>query len=169
MNALIEQLIALRLHGMAACAQDLLASRKPPSLTTAIKQLIDAETVERQVRSICQLAGDACIAERPISNANCQVPSSQGFCHLRLQRGGRQAGADRTLLFWPVHPGCPQSHSGGRNRNRQNPHPLPGRRLQRNLPRGAIALGTTLINQGKKVRFFNAPLVHARACTAGKG
>ena len=76
MNALIEQLTTLRLHGMATCAQDLLASRKPPSLTTAIKQLIDAETVERQVRSICQLAGDACIAERPISNADCKVPSS---------------------------------------------------------------------------------------------
>jgi len=52
MNALIEQLAALRLHGMAACAHDLLSARKPPSLTTAIKQLIDAETVERQVRSI---------------------------------------------------------------------------------------------------------------------
>ncbi len=52
MNALIDQLTALRLHGMAACAQDLLTARKPPSLTTAIKQLIDAETVERRVRSI---------------------------------------------------------------------------------------------------------------------
>jgi DNA replication protein DnaC len=52
MNALIDQLTALRLHGMAACAHDLLSARKPPSLTTAIKQLIDAETVERQVRSI---------------------------------------------------------------------------------------------------------------------
>ena len=53
-----DQLTALRLHGMAACAHDLLSARKPPSLTTAIKQLIDAETVERRVRSICQLAGD---------------------------------------------------------------------------------------------------------------
>ncbi len=52
MNALIDQLTAPRLHGMAACAHDLLSERKPPSLTTAIKQLIDAETVERQVRSI---------------------------------------------------------------------------------------------------------------------
>lgn len=52
MNALIDQLAALRLHGMATCAHDLLSARKPPSLTTAIKQLIDAETVERQVRSI---------------------------------------------------------------------------------------------------------------------
>ena len=52
MNALIDQLTALRLHGMAACAHDLLSARKPPSVTTAIKQLIDAETVERRVRSI---------------------------------------------------------------------------------------------------------------------
>ena len=52
MNALIDHLTALRLHGMAACAHDFLRTRKPPSLTTAIKQLIDAETVERQVRSI---------------------------------------------------------------------------------------------------------------------
>jgi len=31
MNALIEQLAALRLHGMAGCAQDLLAVRTPPA------------------------------------------------------------------------------------------------------------------------------------------
>ena len=52
MNALIEQLTTLRLHGKATCAQDLLAARKPPNLTTAIKHPIDAETVERQVRLI---------------------------------------------------------------------------------------------------------------------
>ncbi len=103
MNALIEQLTALRLHGMATCAQDLLASRKPPSLTTAIKQLIDAETVERQVRSICQLAGDACIAERPISNADCKVAGSLGFFHLRLQCSRRHPGSDRSVLLRTVH------------------------------------------------------------------
>ena len=52
MNALIEGLKALRLHGMASCAHDLLASRTPPNLTTVLKQLIEAETVERRVRSI---------------------------------------------------------------------------------------------------------------------
>lgn len=82
MNALIEGLKALRLHGMAGCAQDLLASRTPPNLTTVLKQLIEAETVERRVRSICQLAGDACIAERRIPDARCKVPPSQGFCHV---------------------------------------------------------------------------------------
>ena len=44
MNALIDQFAALRLHGMAACAADLLAARTPPSLTTTLKALIDAET-----------------------------------------------------------------------------------------------------------------------------
>ena len=52
MNDLIDQLTALRLHGMAACAHDLLSARKPLSLTIAIKQLVDAEIVERRVRSI---------------------------------------------------------------------------------------------------------------------
>jgi DNA replication protein DnaC len=52
MNALVDGLSSLRLHGMAACAQDMLASRTPPSLATALKQLIEAETVERRVRSI---------------------------------------------------------------------------------------------------------------------
>jgi len=52
MNALIAQLAAPRLHGTAAFAHDLLSARKPPSLTAAIEQLIDAETVERRVRSI---------------------------------------------------------------------------------------------------------------------
>ncbi len=47
-----EGLKALRLHGMAGCAQDLPASRTPPNLTTTLKQLIEAETVERRVRSI---------------------------------------------------------------------------------------------------------------------
>ncbi len=52
MNAIIEQLTALRLHGMAQSAQDLLTARTPLNLTTALKQLINAETVERRVRSI---------------------------------------------------------------------------------------------------------------------
>jgi len=52
MNALIEQLNALRLYGMAQSAQDLLAARTPPNLVTALKQLVEAETVERRVRSI---------------------------------------------------------------------------------------------------------------------
>jgi|GEM_PF-2938887 len=52
MNALIDRFAALRLHGMATSAEDMLAARTPPSLTTALKTLIEAETEERRVRSI---------------------------------------------------------------------------------------------------------------------
>ena len=70
MNALIDGLKALRLRGMAGCAHDLLASRTPPNLTTVLKQLIEAETVERRVRSI----------EYQMRVA--KVPPSQRFCHV---------------------------------------------------------------------------------------
>ena len=52
MNSLIDGLRELRLYGMAQTAQDLLTTRNPPSLTTAIKQMIEAEAAERKVRSI---------------------------------------------------------------------------------------------------------------------
>ena len=52
MNTLIDELKSLRLYGMAQTAQDLLANRIQPSLTTALKQMIEAETIERRVRSI---------------------------------------------------------------------------------------------------------------------
>ena len=91
MNALIDQLTALRLHGMAACAHDLLSARKPPSLTTAIKQLIDAETVERRVRSIQYQMRVA------------KFPHHKDFANLRLQCSGGHPDPDRTLLHRPVH------------------------------------------------------------------
>jgi len=49
---------------MTAFAQNLLSGRKPPSLTAAMMQLIDSETVERRVRSICQLNGDCWLSPR---------------------------------------------------------------------------------------------------------
>ena len=52
MNILLEQLTSLRLYGMVQAAQDLLAMRAPPNLTTTLKQLIEAETVERRVRQL---------------------------------------------------------------------------------------------------------------------
>ena len=52
MKELIDQLTALRLHGMAACANDLLTKSKPPSLPVIIKLLTEAEKEERRVRSI---------------------------------------------------------------------------------------------------------------------
>ena len=52
MNALIDELTQLKLHGMAQCATELLAQKKPPAWKTALQQLIDSEKVEREVRSI---------------------------------------------------------------------------------------------------------------------
>ncbi len=72
MNALIDQLAALRLHGMAACAQDLLAARTPPSLTTALK------TFDRSRNRRAQGA------VHPVSDAHREIPPSQGLRHLQL-------------------------------------------------------------------------------------
>ena len=52
MSVLIERLRALRLHGMASCAQDLLVTRTPPNLAKALSQMIEAEVTERRVRSV---------------------------------------------------------------------------------------------------------------------
>ncbi len=52
MNGLIDQLTDLRLHGMASAAKDLLAAKTPTSLPEALRQLIQAERCERDIRAI---------------------------------------------------------------------------------------------------------------------
>ena len=127
MNALIDQLTALRLHGMAACAHDLLSARKPPSLTTAIKQLIDAETVERRVRSIqyqmriAKFPHHKDLATFDYSAAAVTQTQIEPFCS-----GQFTEEAHNLILVGGT--GTGKTHI-------------------------AIALGTTLINNGKKVRF----------------
>ena len=130
MNALIDQLTALRLHGMAACAHDLLSARKPPSLTTAIKQLIDAETVERRVRSIqyqmriAKFPHHKDFATFDYGAAAVTKAQIEPFC-----TGQFTEEAHNLILVGGT--GTGKTHI-------------------------AIALGTTLINNGKKARFFNA-------------
>ena len=130
MNALVEQLAALRLHGMAACAQDLLAARKQPDLITAIRQLIDAETVERQVRSIqyqmriAKFPHHKDFATFDYSAAAVNQTQTDPFCTGQFTKE-----AHNLILVGGT--GTGKTHI-------------------------AIALGTTLINQGKKVRFYNA-------------
>ena len=130
MNALIDQLTALRLHGMAACAHDLLSARKPPSLTTAIKQLIDAETVERRGRSIqyqmriAKFPHHKDFATFDYGAAAVSKAQIEPFCS-----GQFTEEAHNLILVGGT--GTGKTHI-------------------------AIALGTTLINNGKKVRFFNA-------------
>lgn len=52
MNALVEQLIQLRLYGMAQAAQELLSAKAPSSVPEALRQMIKAEQCERDVRAI---------------------------------------------------------------------------------------------------------------------
>ena len=52
MNVLIDELTQLKLQGMAQCATELLAQKKPPTWQTALQQLLDTEKVEREVRSV---------------------------------------------------------------------------------------------------------------------
>jgi DNA replication protein DnaC len=115
---------------MATCAQDLLASRKLPSLTTALRQLIDAETVERQVRSIqyqmriAKFPHHKDFATFDYSSAAVRQAQIEPFCSGQFTQ-------DAHNLILVGGTGTGKTHI-------------------------AIALGTTLINQGKKVRFFNA-------------
>ncbi len=143
MNALVEGLSGLRLHGMATCVQDILAARTPPSLTTALKHLIEAETVERRVRAIeyqmriAKFPHHKDFATFDYSVSAVGKPQIEQLC-----TGQFTVDAHNLILVGGT--GTGKTHI-------------------------AIAVATSLINQGKKARFHNAPLVHARACTAGKG
>lgn len=130
MNTLITQLEQLRLYGMAACAQDLLAARKPASLTTALQQMIEAETTERQVRSVQYQMRCA------------RFPHHKDFATFDYQASA--------LTAQQLEPFC----SGQFTRDAHNLILVGGTGTGKTHI--AIALGTTLITQGRKVRFFNA-------------
>ncbi len=130
MNALIEGLKALRLHGMAGCAQDLLASRTPPSLTTVLKQLIEAETVERRVRSI------------EYQMRVTKFPHHKDFATFDYGISGVKK------------PEIEQLCTGQFTNNAHNLILVGGTGTGKTHI--AIALGAALINQSKKARFHNA-------------
>lgn len=130
MNALIDQLTALRLHGMATCAQDLLAARKPLNLISAIKQLIEAETVERQVRSIQYQMRSARFPHHKDFASFDYVAATVTQAQIETYQSGQFTQEAHNLIL-----------VGGTGTGKTHI---------------AIALGTTLINQGRKVRFFNA-------------
>ena len=52
MNEIVDQLAQLKLHGMAQTATSLLSLKKTPTLVKALQQLIEAEVTEREVRGI---------------------------------------------------------------------------------------------------------------------
>jgi DNA replication protein DnaC len=130
MNALIEQLTALRLHGMAGCAQDLLSARTPPNLITALKQLIEAEVTERRVRSIhYQMRIARFPHHKDFATFNYGLSAVKQTEIQQLCTGQFTKDAHNLILVGGT--GTGKTHI-------------------------AIALGTSLITQGKKVRFHNA-------------
>ena len=130
MNALIDQLRSLRLHGMASCAQDLLSARTPPSLSTALKQLVEAETTERRVRSVEYQMRLAKFPHHKDLVTFDYEASHLTKAQLEPLCTGAFAEANHNLIF-----------VGGTGTGKTHV---------------ATALGVHLINQGKKVRFFNA-------------
>jgi len=130
MNALVEGLVTLRLHGMAGCAQDLLSVRTPPSLSTTLKQLIEAETVERHVRSIqYQMRIARFPHHKDFATFDYGASAVKQAEIKQLCTGQFTQDAHNLILVGGT--GTGKTHI-------------------------AIALGTALINQGKKVRFHNA-------------
>jgi len=130
MNALIDQFAALRLHGMAACAADLLAARTPPSLTTTLKALIEAETEERRVRSIQYQMRIA------------KFPHHKDFATFEYGAA--------TVTKAQIDPFC----SGQFTTDAHNIILVGGTGTGKTHI--SIALGTNLVNLGKRVRFYNA-------------
>ena len=130
MNALIDQRVALRRHGMAAWAQDLLAARTPPCLTTALKTLIKAETKERRVRSIQYQMRIA------------KFPHHKDFA--TFDHGAA------TVTKGQIDPFCSAQFTDDAH------NIILVGRTGTGKTHISIALGTNLVNRGQPVRFYNA-------------
>ena len=129
MNSLITELSDLRLHGMAEAAKDLLAQKTSTSLPEALRQLVSSERAERKIRSIQNRMRTA------------RFPHHKDF-----------AGFDYTAT--PVEPQkIQQLVTGEFTQNAQNLILVGGAGTGKTHI--ATALGTSLIQGGKKVRFFN--------------
>lgn len=130
MNALVEQLTTLKLHGMAQAITELLAAKKLPSLTAALQQMIEAEVTEREVRSI-----------------RYQMTIAKFPHHKDFATFDYGASAIEKTMIDPLCSGefATQAHNlilvGGTGTGKTHT---------------AIALGAELIQKGKKVRFYNA-------------
>jgi len=130
MNAIVEQLTALKLHGMAQVATELLAAKKLPSLTSGLQQLIEAEAIEREVRSIrYQMTAAKFPHHKDFATFEYQASAIEPSVIDPLCSGQFTEAAHNLILVGGT--GTGKTHT-------------------------AIALGSELIQKGKKVRFYNA-------------
>jgi len=130
MNAIIDQLSALKLHGMSQVANDLLAMKKAPSLITALQQLIEAETVEREVRRIqYQMKVAKFPHHKDFATFDYSISAIDKTTVESLCTGEFTQQAHNLILVGGT--GTGKTHT-------------------------AIALGNELIHHGQKVRFYNA-------------
>ena len=130
MNALIEQLNELKLYGMAQTTLELLARKHAPSFLEGLKQLIESDATDREVRRI-----------------RYQMTAAKFPHHKDFATFDYGAAAVSKAQIEPFCSGqfTEEAHNlilvGGTGTGKTHI---------------AIALGTTLINSGKKARFFNA-------------
>lgn len=129
MNGLIDELNELRLHGMAQAAKDLLAHKTSVSLAEALRHLIKAERSERQVRAIHNRMRAARFQHhKDFASFDYTVTPVEKAQIQELASGDFTTKAKNLILVGGA--GTGKSHI-------------------------AIALGTSLIQAGQKVRFFN--------------
>jgi len=129
MSHLIEQLTKLRLHGMAQAAKELLAQKNTSSLPEALRHMIQAEICERDIRAIQNRMR---LARFPHHKDFATFDySATPVEHARVEQlaTGQFTEAAHNLIL-----------VGGTGTGKTHI---------------AIALGTALIQHGKKVRFFN--------------
>lgn len=129
MNTLTEQLTDLRLHGMATAAKDILTRKTPLSLPEVLRQLIDAERCEREIRSVHNRMRAARFPHhKDFASFDFDVTPVEKPQISQLATGQFTTGAHNLILVGGT--GTGKTHI-------------------------ATALGVAMIENGKKVRFFN--------------
>ena len=129
MNGLIEQLRDLRLHGMADAAKDLLGAKVQTSLPEALRQLVQAERCERDVRAIQNRMRTA------------RFPHHRDFVSFDYEQTTvEKAQIDLLCTGQFIQDGHNLILIGGTGTGKTHI---------------ATALGTELVQRGRKIRFFD--------------
>ena len=130
MNALVDQLTLLKLHGMAQMAAQLLNAKTQPVLSDALKQLIQAEIAERDVRTISYQTRVARFPHHKDFVTFDYTVSAVDKAEIEALASGQFTEQSHNLIL-----------VGGTGTGKTHI---------------AVALGYELIQNKKKVRFFNA-------------